>query len=485
VTFEGGNAVVAEASLSSLQVLQEIVIRGAEFLQASKWYGLALWGCACLIGMLSFALGLTGMSRLVRDSVAAEGTVIARAEHLARVLALRSLPRVRVHATLDQPCLCGIFRSAILLPAPWLSRARPEMLNAVLAHELAHFKRRDALWNGLQHLLDTGLYFHPGVRWLSRSLRREREIAADLLAVQITGDRLALARALESVAHLCAGRRFSRQGGAAFRGPDPTLLPRIQELLGMTPRSPRFRFWPPAAFSLAVVLAVVTASVGFARDEASPGKQTQPPVGDSEVVSIAVEEQDRQISYEVRFIETEPDAWRQAVKGELKPLSQEAQLARWMIDGKDSLDRLIRSVIGRPTSKITTAPKPTMFEGHHVVFTVDTRVDGRIQPLTTIRLGGMFSPSAIRMSVDLKDSSRGSPRQQSGASEKNVEVRLKDSFEIPNGSSLILSLYRHLRFIDNRNVTIERLVVITPRRIDLLVEEMRNRPDLGPSRSKP
>jgi len=222
---DSGGENVADSSFSPLRLLGAILVRGAVWTQASQAYGLALWGLACLVGFVALAFSLKGMSRLLHNSVMAEERVIARAEQLARTLSLKLIPSVRVHRTLDQPCLCGILRSAIILPEPWLSTARPGMLDAVLAHELAHFKRRDPIWNGLQRLLEIALFFHPGVLWLSRSLRREREIAADSLAVQITGDPLALAWALESVARLCAGHRTLRHVGAAFRGHDPTLLP--------------------------------------------------------------------------------------------------------------------------------------------------------------------------------------------------------------------------------------------------------------------
>jgi hypothetical protein len=426
-----------------------------------------LWGSACLVGMLTLAFSLKGISRLIRDSVAAEEPVIARAEQLARTLALRRIPLVCVHPTLDQPCLCGILRPAIILPEAWLSTAGPEMLDAVLAHELAHSKRLDPLWNGLQRLLDTALFFHPGVRWLSRSLRREREIAADSLAVQITGDPLALARALESVGRLCVGHRTLRHVGAAFRGQDPTLLPRIQELLGMTPTRPRFQVWPFAAFSSAVVLALVTTSVGFAQDETAPLQQARRAADEAPVISITFEDYDRQICYEVRFIETEADIWRETLTGKLKPLPNQAKIGHWIVDGKDSFEQLIKSVTAQPTSRMTIAPKATAFESMRLVMRADTKVDGQILSGTKIILWGTWLPAAVRMSIDLSDSMKTSPRQGPGEREEKVDQRLKDSYDIPDGSSLVLSLDRVQRFVEKRNMTSERLIVITPRRIDL------------------
>ena len=53
-------------------------------MHATQAYGLALWGLACLVGLLAFAFSLEGMSRMVYNSVPAEGPVGSRAEQLAR-----------------------------------------------------------------------------------------------------------------------------------------------------------------------------------------------------------------------------------------------------------------------------------------------------------------------------------------------------------------------------------------------------------------
>jgi hypothetical protein len=39
-----------------------------------------------------------------------------------------------------------------------------------------------------------------------------------------------------------------------------------------------------------------------------------------------------QICYEVRFIETEADIWRETLRGMLKPLPNQAKIGHWMVD---------------------------------------------------------------------------------------------------------------------------------------------------------
>ena len=107
-----------------------------------------------------------------------------------------------VHPLLNEPCLCGLLRAAILLPEQWLSCGDGRLVEAILAHELAHARRHDHLVNLAQRLVEVVLFFSPAVHWLSQSLRRQREYCADALAVRMTRDPLALAGALEWVARL-------------------------------------------------------------------------------------------------------------------------------------------------------------------------------------------------------------------------------------------------------------------------------------------
>jgi len=75
-------------------------------------------------------------------------------------------------------------------------------LDAVLAHELAHIRRHDYLVNIGQMVAETLLFYHPAVWWISNRLRIERELCCDDVAVQVTGDATAYAKALVTMAKL-------------------------------------------------------------------------------------------------------------------------------------------------------------------------------------------------------------------------------------------------------------------------------------------
>jgi beta-lactamase regulating signal transducer with metallopeptidase domain len=89
-------------------------------------------------------------------------------------------------------------------------------LEAVLAHELGHIRRWDYACNLLQTTLETVLFFHPAVWWLSRKVRDQREICCDEIAVRSCSDPIVYAQTLlrleeQKIAELQAGSRPQRQ----------------------------------------------------------------------------------------------------------------------------------------------------------------------------------------------------------------------------------------------------------------------------------
>src|SRR5262249_2479816 len=74
------------------------------------------------------------------------------------------------------PMAIGIFRPAILLP-PEADAWPDERRDMVIAHELAHVRRRDCLLHAIAQAAFSLFWFHPLVWWASRQLVLEREHA--------------------------------------------------------------------------------------------------------------------------------------------------------------------------------------------------------------------------------------------------------------------------------------------------------------------
>lgn len=126
----------------------------------------------------------------------APGALCANFSRLCKQLGIARQVSLRISDRIPGPLTMGIFRSLIILPASALLALSPEQLEAVLAHELAHVRRADYLWNLIQTMVETLFFFHPAVWWLGRRLRQERELCCDDVAVQSCADPVVYATAL-------------------------------------------------------------------------------------------------------------------------------------------------------------------------------------------------------------------------------------------------------------------------------------------------
>jgi len=125
----------------------------------------------------------------------------------------------------------------------------------ILAHELAHIRRNDFFVNLMQAVVETLLFYHPAVWWISNRIRVEREHCCDDVAVSVSGKPLVYARALTRLEEL---RIEDAQAFVAANG--GSLIGRIRRLAGTRVESPNApsRFVAGAAL-LTVLLALLIA----------------------------------------------------------------------------------------------------------------------------------------------------------------------------------------------------------------------------------
>ena len=175
--------------------------------EASMAWLVALWASGA--GLLSLRMlgGALWLHRLCRDARNEAGPWQARVDDLARRLGVRRPVALRLTADGDGPATARWWRPVILLPAAVAMHMPADLLEALLAHELAHVRRHDYLVNLLQRLVETLLFYHPVVWWLSHRIRIERELVADDLAATALGDGRRLAVALAQLDRLAAAPR--------------------------------------------------------------------------------------------------------------------------------------------------------------------------------------------------------------------------------------------------------------------------------------
>lgn len=127
-------------------------------------------------------------------------------DELARSFKMRPPTALTWNQGRTGPFTGGIRRPYIVLTAGLLSTLEPDELRVLLAHELAHVRRRDALWKWLLLFLRHLSFLNPAVHWPYRWLNLEMERSCDKAASAITRKPGALARALLKVESFTAKR---------------------------------------------------------------------------------------------------------------------------------------------------------------------------------------------------------------------------------------------------------------------------------------
>jgi len=167
--------------------------------------------------------------------------------HLRQRLGITRAVTFLTSQRLPGPVQAGFLKPVILLPVSLLTQLPAAQLEAIIAHELAHIRRHDYLVNLFQSVVETLLFYHPAVWWVSRTIRAERELCCDELAAQATGNPRQYAEALLALEQVTAGS-FTLVNAAT--GGD--LRDRIARLLGHPHRPLKVRL---SAVVVALLLA--------------------------------------------------------------------------------------------------------------------------------------------------------------------------------------------------------------------------------------
>ncbi len=221
-----GVAAPAQVDANALERLEAVAAVPAAADQASPaspgeslwaWRGRVAWDRYARHVTLLYLLGIAvmlarvaaavhGGQRLRRMGSPVEDAALldAIARH-ADALGLHGAPVIAYCEQVVVPTVVGVFRPMVLLPISLCAGLSPGQLELLLRHELAHIRRYDHLINILQRIVEAVLFFHPGVWYVSRLIRIEREEACDDLALNGGGEAVAYAESLLHLAEISQG----------------------------------------------------------------------------------------------------------------------------------------------------------------------------------------------------------------------------------------------------------------------------------------
>lgn len=157
-----------------------------------------VWLAGMLILSGRLVLSSLALRQLLGRATDAPNAILGECRAIAARLGYTRPVRVACSDEVNSPCLAGVLRPVLLLPAGGCQA--PGNLPAILAHELAHARNRDLAWNLAAHVASIVLWFHP-LAWRIRSAHASAcDAVSDASAADHLGDVAAYGRTLARLA---------------------------------------------------------------------------------------------------------------------------------------------------------------------------------------------------------------------------------------------------------------------------------------------
>jgi bla regulator protein BlaR1 len=165
---------------------------------------IAVWLGGFLVVLFAWYVRWRRICVAVREAVAMQGG--REVEALRRLERLVGMPKqieLRMSRAPLEPGIFGIARSVLVWPERISEHLEDAHLNAILAHELWHVRRRDNLVAAIHMLVEAIFWFHPLVWWLGARLVEERERACDEEVLASGSERRVYAESILKTCEFC------------------------------------------------------------------------------------------------------------------------------------------------------------------------------------------------------------------------------------------------------------------------------------------
>lgn len=197
---------------------------------------------AWIIGSILFLLKFTGAYMYIKHIIKS-----STLENVKLINALRDLKKkyeinrnviIKESQKISSPFVMGYMKPIILFPIGLANQLSTQEVEAILAHELAHIKRHDFIFNMLQSFAEILFYYHPGIWYISSRMRFERENCCDDMAIQMTGNSVSYAKTLVKLQDLQIN---NWSPALAFSGNGSQFSQRILRILNLPINSGQLR----------------------------------------------------------------------------------------------------------------------------------------------------------------------------------------------------------------------------------------------------
>jgi len=169
------------------------------------WLGV-VWVAGFLAVLLLWTIRWFRISAAMKSAVpSSEGRELNALRRVEQFGGLRKSIDLLLSRTSLEPGIFGISRPVLLWPEGISRHLHDAQLEAILAHEVWHVRRRDNLFAALHMLVEAVFWFYPPVWWLGSRLVDERERACDEEVVAAGSDRQVYAESILKVCEFCLG----------------------------------------------------------------------------------------------------------------------------------------------------------------------------------------------------------------------------------------------------------------------------------------
>ena len=263
-----------------------------------EWWLLAVWVAGGAAVFARMTRDTWRFGRFARHAKKAPDELVAEVAVVANRLGLRT-PAVKKLAGLASPVMWCVGRPVLLWPADLDKQVTGDGRRAVIAHELAHLRRRDHWVRRLEMLAAVAHWWNP-IFWLARRrLRADAELACDEWAAA-QADRRAYAEALLAVCSFQPRRRPAPAVGVLGEGKRDMQERLTLIMKPMTPSRAAFAAkLCVCLFGLAAVPAWTLAQAPPAKPEQAPAKA---PVVTTDAETQAIEAQIKALTAKLEMI---------------------------------------------------------------------------------------------------------------------------------------------------------------------------------------
>jgi bla regulator protein BlaR1 len=166
----------------------------------------AVWLCGFLVVFFVWYARWRRIPAAIREAVPLrEGREVEALRRLERIGGIRKRIEMLLSRASLEPGIFGIVRPVLVWPEGVSERLEDAHLEAILAHEVWHVRRRDNLAAAIHMVVEAIFWFHPLVWWLGARLVEERERACDEEVVEMGSDRQVYAESILKVCEFCLG----------------------------------------------------------------------------------------------------------------------------------------------------------------------------------------------------------------------------------------------------------------------------------------